>query len=51
MASVVESSDGEIERLRFIIKKLQQEQFGRRSEIGNLVLSCPEMVDVTITCS
>jgi transposase len=32
MASVVESRDGEIERLQSIIKKLQRAQFGRRSE-------------------
>lgn len=32
MASVVESRDGEIERLQAIIKKLQRAQFGRRSE-------------------
>jgi transposase len=32
MAAVVERRDGEIERLRLIIKKLQREQFGRRSE-------------------
>ncbi len=32
MAVVVESRDGEIERLQLIIKKLQRAQFGRRSE-------------------
>ena len=32
MASVVESRDGEIERLQSIIKQLQRAQFGRRSE-------------------
>jgi len=32
MASIVESRDGEIERLQSIIKKLQRAQFGRRSE-------------------
>ena len=32
MAAVVESRDGEIERLQLIIKKLQRAQFGRRSE-------------------
>ena len=32
MAGVVESRDGEIERLQAIIKKLQRAQFGRRSE-------------------
>lgn len=32
MAGVVESRDGEIERLQSIIKKLQRAQFGRRSE-------------------
>ena len=32
MAAVVEHRDGEIERLRLIIKKLQRGQFGRRSE-------------------
>jgi transposase len=32
MTAVVESRDGEIERLRLIIKKLQRAQFGRRSE-------------------
>ncbi|RUV21758.1 hypothetical protein EOB77_19475 [Mesorhizobium sp. M7A.F.Ca.MR.228.00.0.0] len=32
MADVVESRDGEIERLQSIIKKLQRAQFGRRSE-------------------
>jgi transposase len=32
MADVVESRDGEIERLQIIIKKLQRTQFGRRSE-------------------
>jgi transposase len=32
MAVVVESRDGEIERLQPIIKKLQRAQFGRRSE-------------------
>jgi transposase len=32
MAAVVESRGGEIERLQFIIKKLQRAQFGRRSE-------------------
>ena len=32
MADVVESRDGEIERLQIIIKKLQRAQFGRRSE-------------------
>ncbi|SKA39019.1 IS66 family transposase [Consotaella salsifontis] len=32
MAAVVESRDGEIERLQSIIKKLQRAQFGRRSE-------------------
>ncbi|WP_136621993.1 MULTISPECIES: IS66 family transposase [Mesorhizobium] len=32
MASVVESRDGEIERLQLIIKKLQRAQFGRHSE-------------------
>jgi transposase len=32
MASVVEDRDGEIERLRGIIKQLQRAQFGRRSE-------------------
>jgi transposase len=32
MAAVVESRDGEIERLQVIIKKLQRAQFGRRSE-------------------
>jgi len=32
MAAVVERRDGEIERLRLIIKKLQRGQFGRRSE-------------------
>lgn len=31
MAAVVESRDGEIERLQLIIKKLQRAQFGRRS--------------------
>ena len=32
MAAVVETRDGEIERLQLIIKKLQRAQFGRRSE-------------------
>ena len=32
MAVVVESRDGEIERLQLIIKKLQRAQFGRRSK-------------------
>jgi hypothetical protein len=32
MADVVESRDGEIERLQIIIKKLQRALFGRRSE-------------------
>ncbi|WP_192177391.1 transposase [Mesorhizobium amorphae] len=32
MAAVVESRDGEIERLQPIIKKLQRAQFGRHSE-------------------
>jgi transposase len=32
MAAVVESRDGEIERLRLIIKQFQRAQFGRRSE-------------------
>jgi Transposase C of IS166 homeodomain/zinc-finger binding domain of transposase IS66 len=32
MAVVVDSRDGEIERLQLIIKKLQRAQFGRRSE-------------------
>ena len=32
MAAVVEHRDGEIERLKLIIKKLQLGQFGRRSE-------------------
>jgi transposase len=32
MAAVVEHRDGEIERLKLIIKKLQRAQFGRRSE-------------------
>jgi len=32
MAAVVESRNGEIERLQLIIKKLQRAQFGRRSE-------------------
>src|SRR5258708_7227205 len=32
MADVVESRDGEIERLQIIIKKVQRAQFGRRSE-------------------
>jgi hypothetical protein len=32
MAAVVEHRDGEIERLRLIIGKLQRAQFGRRSE-------------------
>jgi transposase len=32
MAAVVEHSDGEIERLKLIIKKLQRAQFWRRSE-------------------
>lgn len=32
MADIVESRDGEIERLQSIIKKLQRAQFGRRSE-------------------
>src|SRR5208337_3007451 len=32
MAAVVEHSDGEIERLKLIVKKLQRAQFGRRSE-------------------
>src|SRR5271165_3687636 len=32
MAAVVESRDGEIERLQSIIKQLQRAQFGRRSE-------------------
>jgi transposase IS166 family protein len=32
MAIVVDSRDGEIERLQLIIKKLQRAQFGRRSE-------------------
>jgi transposase len=32
MASAVESRDGEIERLRSVIKKLQRAQFGRHSE-------------------
>ncbi|MBN9318061.1 MAG: IS66 family transposase [Devosia sp.] len=32
IAGVVESRDGEIERLQSIIKKLQRAQFGRRSE-------------------
>ena len=32
MAALVESRDGEIERLQLIIKKLQRAQFGRRSE-------------------
>jgi transposase len=32
IADVVESRDGEIERLQIIIKKLQRAQFGRRSE-------------------
>ena len=31
MAVVVDSRDGEIERLQLIIKKLQRAQFGRRS--------------------
>jgi len=32
MVAVVEHNDGEIERLRLIIRKLQRAQFGRRSE-------------------
>jgi transposase len=32
MAAIVEHRDGEIERLRLIISKLQRAQFGRRSE-------------------
>ena len=32
LAALVESRDGEIERLQLIIKKLQRAQFGRRSE-------------------
>jgi transposase len=32
MAAVVEHCDGEIERLKSIIKQLQHSQFGRRSE-------------------
>jgi hypothetical protein len=32
MAAAVEHRDGEIERLKPIIKKLQRAQFGRRSE-------------------
>ena len=32
MAVIVDSRDGEIERLQSIIKKLQRAQFGRRSE-------------------
>jgi transposase len=32
MAAVVEHRDGEIERLKSIVKKLQRAQFGRRSE-------------------
>jgi hypothetical protein len=32
MTAVVEHRDGEIERLRTIIKQLQRTQFGRRSE-------------------
>lgn len=32
IASVVESRDGEIERLQLIIKKLQRTQFRRRSK-------------------
>ncbi len=32
MAAVVEHRDGEIERLRLIIRQLQRAQFGRRSE-------------------
>src|SRR5258707_3225531 len=32
MADVVESRNGEVERLQIIIKKLQRAQFGRRSE-------------------
>jgi transposase len=32
MAAVVEQRDGEIERLRLIVKQLQRSQFGRRSE-------------------
>jgi transposase len=32
MAAAVEHRDGEIERLKSIIKKLQRAQFGRRSE-------------------
>ena len=36
MADVVESRDGEIERLQIIIKKLQRAQFGRRSERLNV---------------
>jgi len=50
MAAVVERGC-EIERLQFIIKRLQQAQIWRHSEIGKLVLSCPELVDVTITSS
>ncbi|WP_258596788.1 transposase [Mesorhizobium sp. AR07] len=41
MASVVESRDGEIERLQSIIKKLQRAQFGRRSERLDPDLVCP----------
>jgi hypothetical protein len=32
MAAVVEHRDGEIERLKLIVKKLQRAQFGRRSK-------------------
>ena len=32
MAAVVEHRDGEIERLRLIIRQLQRAHFGRRSE-------------------
>ncbi len=35
MTALVERGDGEIERLQFIIKKLQRAQFGRRSERMN----------------
>lgn len=46
MAAVVESRDGEIERLQAIIRKLQRAQFGRRSERfdpGQLALALDDL--------
>ena len=44
MAGFVEARDGEIERLKTIIKQLQRAQFGRRSEKLNLQIASGNLI-------